>query len=46
MALSVSVMVGKAQEWIPDLVEKAKTLTIGCGKDNKDLCPLIDKASV
>ena len=31
MALSVSVMVGEAQEWIPELVEKAKKLTIGPG---------------
>lgn len=46
MALSVSVMVGEAQEWIPDLVEKAKKLTIGPGEENKDLCPLIDKPSL
>ena len=29
--LSVTVMVGEAQEWIPDFVEKAKGLTVGPG---------------
>lgn len=46
MALSVSVMVGDAQNWIPDMVEKAKGLTIGEGRSNKDVCPMVDKPSM
>ena len=41
MALSVAVLVGDARKWIPDLVEKAKTLKIGAGVDNLDLGPVI-----
>jgi malonate-semialdehyde dehydrogenase (acetylating)/methylmalonate-semialdehyde dehydrogenase len=40
MAISVLVMVGDAQKWIPEIVEKAKTLTVGPGLENKDICPL------
>lgn len=31
MALSVAVMVGKSQEWIPELVEKAKRFKVNAG---------------
>lgn len=41
MALPVVVMVGKAQQWIPELVEKARSLRIGPGADNLDLGPVI-----
>jgi len=39
MAISVIVLVGEAQEWVPEIVEKAKTLTVGPGIDNFDICP-------
>ena len=32
MALSTAVFVGEAKEWIPDLVERAKKLTVNAGK--------------
>jgi len=41
MALTTHVFVGKAQEWIPDLVEKVKKLNIGYGMDKEtDVAPL------
>jgi malonate-semialdehyde dehydrogenase (acetylating) / methylmalonate-semialdehyde dehydrogenase len=41
MALSVIVLVGESQNWVPDLVAKAKTLKIGPGFDPKtDIGPL------
>ena len=46
MALSVAVMVGDAQAWIPDIIEKAKTLSVGAGADGADVCPLITKAAL
>jgi len=46
MALSVAVMVGDAQAWIPELVERSKSLSIGVGTENNDVCPLITKASL
>jgi len=35
MALSVAVFVGDSQNWIPDLIEKAKSLKVGPGTDPK-----------
>ena len=34
MAISVAVLVGKANEWIPDIVAKAKTLKVNGGTEN------------
>jgi len=31
MAISVVILVGDAQKWIPDIVEKSKKLTVGAG---------------
>ncbi|QEL55547.1 CoA-acylating methylmalonate-semialdehyde dehydrogenase [Chromobacterium paludis] len=45
MALTVAVLVGEAQSWIPELVAKAKGLKVGAGKDNLDLGPLISCAA-
>ena len=45
MAISVAVMVGDSQNWIPEIVEKSKKLTVGAGIDNPDIAPLITKAS-
>jgi malonate-semialdehyde dehydrogenase (acetylating)/methylmalonate-semialdehyde dehydrogenase len=46
MAISVAVLVGKASEWIPDIVARAKTLEVNCGSEaGADLGPLISKAA-
>jgi malonate-semialdehyde dehydrogenase (acetylating)/methylmalonate-semialdehyde dehydrogenase len=46
MAISVSVMVGESQDWIPEIVERTKGLTIGAGVDNKDISPLNTRAAL
>lgn len=44
MALSTAIFVGKAREWIPDFVEKAKKLRVSAGHEpTADLGPLISK---
>jgi malonate-semialdehyde dehydrogenase (acetylating)/methylmalonate-semialdehyde dehydrogenase len=44
MATSVAVMVGEANQWIPDIVAKAKTLKLNAGTEKgADLGPLISK---
>ena len=46
MAVSVAVLVGEAQKWIPDLVAKARTLKIGAGTDKGvDVGPLVSCAA-
>ena len=46
MAVSVAVLVGDAQKWVPDLVAKAKTLKIGVGTDKGvDVGPVISSAA-
>ena len=46
MAVSVAVLVGDAQKWIPDLVEKAKSLkTSGGTEKGADLGPLVSRAA-
>jgi len=46
MALSVAVLVGEARQWIPDLVEKAKTLKVSAGVEKgTDVGPLISGAA-
>jgi len=47
MAISVAILVGEAQQWLPELVEKAKTLKVGPGDvPGVDLGPLISKAAL
>lgn len=42
MALSVAILVGEAQKWIPDLVEKAKKLKVNAGHEpGTDVGPVI-----
>jgi malonate-semialdehyde dehydrogenase (acetylating)/methylmalonate-semialdehyde dehydrogenase len=41
MAASVAVLVGEAQAWLPELVQRASQLSVGAGKDNPDLGPLV-----
>ena len=44
MAISVVVLVGDADSWIPEIVEKTKKLTIGPGSENPDIGPTNNKA--
>lgn len=46
MAISVVVLVGDAQKWVPDLVERSKALTVGPGLDNPDIAPLQSKGGL
>jgi len=42
MALTTAIWVGKAREWIPEMVERARKLTVNAGHEpNADLGPLI-----
>jgi malonate-semialdehyde dehydrogenase (acetylating)/methylmalonate-semialdehyde dehydrogenase len=44
MATSVAVLVGKASDWIPDIVAKAKSLKVNAGTEKgADLGPVISK---
>jgi len=44
MATSVTVLVGEARKWIPDIVAKAKTLKVNAGHEKgTDLGPVISK---
>jgi malonate-semialdehyde dehydrogenase (acetylating)/methylmalonate-semialdehyde dehydrogenase len=44
MATSVTVLVGEAQNWIPDIVAKAKTLKVNAGSEKgADLGPVVSK---
>ncbi|MDE1181613.1 CoA-acylating methylmalonate-semialdehyde dehydrogenase [Paraburkholderia sp.] len=46
MATSVVVMVGASKEWLPDLVNKAKTLKINAGHEaGTDVGPLVSRAA-
>jgi malonate-semialdehyde dehydrogenase (acetylating) / methylmalonate-semialdehyde dehydrogenase len=46
MATSVTVLVGEAQKWIPDIVAKAKGLKVNVGTDKSaDLGPVISKSA-
>jgi malonate-semialdehyde dehydrogenase (acetylating) / methylmalonate-semialdehyde dehydrogenase len=46
MAVSVAVLVGEAQKWIPQLVEKARRLHLSAGTEKgADLGPLISPAA-
>jgi malonate-semialdehyde dehydrogenase (acetylating)/methylmalonate-semialdehyde dehydrogenase len=44
MALTTILLVGESQQWIPDIVAKAKSLKIGTGTDAKtDVSPMCYK---
>ena len=46
MATTVAVFVGRAREWIDELVERAQKLRVGAGTDEKaDLGPVVSSAS-
>lgn len=44
MALSTAVFVGQAQEWIPDLIERAEKLKVASG-ESKKILKFLDVAS-
>lgn len=47
MALSVVVLVGAANDWLDDLIAKARTLTVNAGHEkNADLGPVISCAAL
>jgi len=47
MALSVAVMVGETQQWVPEIVEAAKALKVGSGFDTStDVGPMITPAAL
>jgi len=47
MALSVAIFVGESQNWIPDLIQKAKVLRVGPGTDPKvAIGPVVTKDSL
>lgn len=44
MAISVAVLVGEAQKWIPDIVARAKQLKVNAGHEpGTDVGPVITK---
>jgi malonate-semialdehyde dehydrogenase (acetylating) / methylmalonate-semialdehyde dehydrogenase len=46
MATSVTVLVGEAQKWIPDIVAKAKTLKVNAGHEKgTDVGPVVSKSA-
>jgi len=46
MATSVVVLVGASQQWLPDLVEKAKTLKVNAGNETgTDIGPVVSRAA-
>jgi malonate-semialdehyde dehydrogenase (acetylating)/methylmalonate-semialdehyde dehydrogenase len=46
MATSVTVLVGEAQKWIPDIIAKAKTLKVNAGSEKgTDLGPVVSKSA-
>ena len=46
MATSVVVLVGAAQQWVPELVEKAKTLKVNAGVEpGTDVGPVVSRAA-
>jgi malonate-semialdehyde dehydrogenase (acetylating)/methylmalonate-semialdehyde dehydrogenase len=46
MAVSVAVLVGASQQWLPELVERAKTLQVNAGNEpGTDIGPVISRAA-
>lgn len=46
MATSVAVLVGAAQQWVPELVEKARTLKVNAGVEpGTDVGPVVSRAA-
>ncbi|WP_186426672.1 CoA-acylating methylmalonate-semialdehyde dehydrogenase [Cupriavidus metallidurans] len=45
MAVSVVVLVGEANRWLPDLAAKARSLKVGPGQNNPDVGPVISRSA-
>lgn len=46
MALPVAIFVGEAQEWIPELVDRARKLKVGPGHMDVDIGPVVTRDSL
>ncbi|AYC33138.1 CoA-acylating methylmalonate-semialdehyde dehydrogenase [Pseudomonas cavernae] len=47
MAVSVAILVGEAQQWLPELVEKAKALKVNAGAEPEtDLGPVVSTSAL
>jgi len=46
MAISVPIFVGETAEWIPEIVERTKKLTVGSGFDNADIAPICSQEAM
>lgn len=46
MAITTTVFVGESAEWIPEIVERTKTLSIGPGWENADIGPMNNKTAL
>jgi malonate-semialdehyde dehydrogenase (acetylating)/methylmalonate-semialdehyde dehydrogenase len=40
MAISVAILVGESQQWVDEIVEKSRKLTVGPGNTNADIPPI------
>lgn len=46
MAITTTVFVGEAADWIPEILERTKTLTVGPGWENPDIGPMNNRAAL
>lgn len=46
MAITTTVFVGESAEWIPEIVERTKTLSVGPGWENADIGPMNNKTAL
>ena len=46
MAITTTVFVGESADWIPEIVERTKKLSVGPGWENPDIGPMNNKAAL
>jgi malonate-semialdehyde dehydrogenase (acetylating)/methylmalonate-semialdehyde dehydrogenase len=46
MAITTTVFVGESADWIPEIVERTKGLSVGPGWENADIGPMNNKAAL
>jgi len=46
MAITTTVFVGESADWIPEIVERTKSLSIGPGWENADIGPMNNKLAL
>lgn len=46
MAITTAVLVGDTKDWVPEIVERTKKLSIGAGIEDHDIAPINTKASL